>query len=166
MVYDSVEHYLDDYTWQIKRLAYNNSLYERDFLSDELLFNEAKKQFINFILEKTRTTVEIDEFLKPYNSDIKDRLERLTSKKFTSNELTDNIQKIKQLKTDLKNKEAELKHNKKEFDLLKDPTLKRGINSKKVNTNLFDLEDIKEIDGIYIWNADYSNEEKIEEVDE
>jgi hypothetical protein len=172
LVYDTVEQYLDDYLWQIKRLAYTQSLYERDFLSRELIFTKAKEQFINFILKKKRSVFEIDEFLKPYETELKDRLERLTSKKFTEDELIVTDQKIKELTNDLKDKEKELKHVKSEFYNAIDPTLKRGITSKKVKTNLFDAGDINEIDGIFIWSGEdvfdkeKEEEEKLVEIEE
>jgi len=165
LVYEKVEEYLDDYLWQIKRLAFNKSLYDKNFLSKELEFTKAKEQFINFILQKKRTISEIDEFLKPYEIDLKDRLERLTSKKFTKDELISTSEKIKELIKELKEKEKELKHTKSEFDKTKDPTIKRGITSKKVSTNLFNTEDLSEINGIYIWNGeDVFNKEKEEEI--
>jgi len=154
LIYDTVEQYLDNYQWQLKRLAYNKSLYERNFLLKELEFNKVKEQFINFILLKKRSVNEIDEFIKLYESNIKDRLERLTSKKFTKDELIETSQKIKELIIELKEKEKELKQSKSNFNKIEDPTLKIGISSKKINSNLFDTSDIDEIDGICIWNGE------------
>jgi len=165
LVYETVEQYLDDYSWQIKRLAYNKSLFERNFLSKELEFNKAKKEFIAFMLQKRRTIKEVDEFLKPHNLDIKERLERLTSKKFTKDEQSATTAKIRELTSQLKLKERELKKIKTIFEKTQDPTLKRGISSKKVNADLFDIEDVKEIDGIYVWGGEdiYEKEEEIME---
>jgi hypothetical protein len=162
LVYDSVEQYLTDYVWQVKRLAYNKSLYEKNFLVKELSFNKAKEEFINFVLLKKRTVIEIDDFLKPFDIKARDRLERLTSKKFTKDELLETQGKIKQLTTELKDKEKELKENKAIFDKCIDPTLKRSITSKKVSTDLFNIEDVKEVDGIYIWSGEDVVEEKEE----
>jgi len=154
LVYDSVEQYLEDYKWQLKRIAYYNSLYERNFTSNELIFNKAKKEFINFMLLKKRSVEEVDEFLKPLNTDIKNRLNGLTSKKFTKDELSATSQLIINLTSELKEKEKELKRLKIEFEKTEDPTLKRGISSKKVNNDLFGIDDIKEIDGIYVWDGE------------
>lgn len=159
LVYDNIEQYLDDYQWQIKRLAYSRNVYERNSLSTELEFNKAKKEFINFVLLKKRSVKEIDEFLKDFNNDLKDRLERLTSKKFTHDELNQTSENIKQITSELKNKEKELIESKKTFESAKDTTLNRGVSSKKSSSNLFDTSDLSEIDGIYIWNGDDVTEE-------
>lgn len=163
LVYDSVEDYLEDYKWQIKRLYYFNSLYERNKLSIELEFNKAKKEFIAFILQKKRTVDEINVFLNPYILEIKSRLENLTSKKFTSDELKNTSDLIKQLTLDLKNKEKELAKFKKDFKKTEDPTLKRGVSSKKVSVDLFDIEDVKEVDGIFVWGGEDIFEKTFEE---
>lgn len=162
LVYDSVEQYLDDYKWQLKRLEYKKSLYERNYLSKELEFNKAKKKFITFILQKRRTIPEVDIFLNPFDLDVKERLERLTSKKFTKDELSFiTPQKILELIKDLKIKEKELKKVKIIFEKAKDPTLERGISSKKSTEDLFDVGDVKEVDGIFIWGGEdiFENEE-------
>lgn len=165
LVYESIEQYLDDYKWQLKRLLYNKHLYERNFLSSELDFNRAKKEFINFMLVKKRSVQEVDDFIKDFSDDVKDRLERLTSKKFTKDELLATEDRIKELINELKEKERELKVSTKDFETTEDPTLKRGINSKKVNANLFDVEDVKEVNGIYIWGGeDISVDEEDEDV--
>jgi hypothetical protein len=154
LVYENIEQYLDDYKWQVKRLLWKNTEYERDWLSAELLFNRAKEEFINFILLKKRTVEELDGFLKPHKPEIKNRLEGLTAKKFTKDELISTKEKIRELEKDLKLKEKELVKNKTAFDKTKDPTLARGIGSKKNATDLFDSGDLSEIDGIVIWNGE------------
>lgn len=154
LVYDSVEGYLKDYKWQIKRLDYRNKEYERDHLSFELEFNRAKKAFITFILQKKRTNEEIDEFLKPYDGTVKDRLVNLTSRKFTKDELSQTTAKIKELERDLKKKERELKKAKAVFERAKDPTLKRGVKSKRVKSNLLEDEEFDVINGINVWQGE------------
>lgn len=156
LVYDNIEQYLEDYKWQVKRLALQHCQYERDiFLDRELKFNIAKKEFINFILIKKRDNIEIDKFLKPFDKDLRERIERLTSRKFTKDELILTTQKIKELTKDLKAKEKELKKLKIIFNKTKDPTLQRGISSKKANISLFETEDVEESEnGIFIWNGE------------
>ena len=62
------------------------------------------------------------------------------------NKLTDKIR--------IKEKNKELIIVKKEFESFKDPTLKKGITSKKNNTDLFDVDDISEVNGVFIWNGE------------
>ena len=113
LTYDSIEQYLEDYKWQIIRLKLKNTLYERDKLSFNLKFNYGKELFIAFILEKRRSNLEIDKWLKPYTKDVAERLEHMTSRKFTIDELASTKEIIKKLVSELKEKEIELKIAKK-----------------------------------------------------
>ena len=164
LVYDRIEDYLDDYKWQLLRLDYKDKEYKRNWISDELQFNRAKKLFISFILKNKRTIKEIDEFLSQYNESIKDRLEKMTSKKFSKDELEKTSEKIKELEESLLLAEKSLKNSKDLFEITPDPTKSRGISSKRRNFDLFDAEDISEIDGVLVWNGDDLFEEpRIEE---
>lgn len=154
LTYDSVEQYLEDYKWQIVRLKLKNTLYERDKLSFDLKFNYAKELFITFILSKKRTNVEITNWLKTYDKDICEKLERMTSRKFTTDELSSTKDELKRLTKELKEKEVELKEAQKAFDKFEDPTLQRGVSSKKVTVDLFETSDIEEIEGISVWNGE------------
>jgi hypothetical protein len=154
LVYDMVEEYLDDYKWQLLRLNAKDREYQKDWTSFELEFNKAKKLFITFILQKKRTVEEIDIWLKSYDGRIKTRLEGLTSKKFTSDELIATDEKIKELINDLRLRESEYKEAQKLYESAPDPTIKRGISSKKTNIDLFEGEDMSEINGIEIWDGE------------
>jgi DNA gyrase/topoisomerase IV subunit A len=165
LVYSNVEEYLKDYRWQLKRLDFKNKEYEYNYLDKELLFNLAKKEFITFIITKKRTNADIDKFLIPYKG-MKDRLIGLTSRKFTKDELQLTTIKIKELTAALKKKTRELKKSKTAFQKAKDPTIKKGISSKKTTKKLFDIEDIENINGITIWDGDDILEENLELIDE
>ena len=177
LVYENIEQYLDDYKWQIKRLLWKNTEYERNWLSNELDFNIAKEKFIEFILKQKRSVQEVDLFLKPFVIEVKVRLEGLTSKKFTKDELAATKLKIEELKKDLKAKEKDLIKNKAAFDKMLDPTIARGISSKNTTAvDLFDTDDMKEVGGIMIWDGEdpfdfidkdkKEEEEELEEIDE
>jgi hypothetical protein len=168
LVYQNIEQYLDDYKWQVKRLLWKNTEWERNWLSTELIFNRAKEEFINFILLKKRTVDELDQFLKPYQPEIKSRLEGLTAKKFTKDELLATKEKIKELEKDLKLKEKDLIKAKAAFEKMKDPTLARGVSSKKNAVSLFDSEDLTEVNGVLIWDGEDPYDkggEKVEDVE-
>lgn len=167
LVYDNVEQYLEDFKWQVKRLKYYDLNYKKEHLENELEFNKTKKEFISFILQKRRTYDEVNNFLKTYKN-FKERLENMTSKKFTKSELENTRQKIEQLKNDIREKKKEEKEAKKDFESLKDPTLERGISSRNTsNMNLFESNDVEEKDGIYIWNGTdmYDDEKEDEEAE-
>ena len=131
-----------------------NTLYERDKLSFDLKFNYAKELFIAFILQKKRTNDEIDVWLKTYTKDICEKLESMTSRKFTIDELNSTKENIKRLIKELKDKETQLKEAENIFNNFADPTLIRGVTSKKNSASLFETDDITEdITGIAIWNG-------------
>ena len=168
LVYDSIEQYLEDYKWQILRLKYKNTTWEKEKLKIDLEFNEGKKLFIEFILTKRRSNKEVTEFLKNYNPKIRTRLEGLTARKFTKDELVFTRNEIKRLTKELKGKLKELNISKKKFESYLDPTIERGIGSKKLSINLFDTDDIEEVDGIVIWDGDdvFEEDEKIADENE
>ena len=161
LVYNKVEEYLDDYQWQLLRLDAKNKEYQRNWASFELEFNKAKKLFIAFILQKKRTIAEIDIWLKSYNGRIKVRLESLTAKKFTIDELVSINQRIKKLTKDLHLRESTYKKAQKLYERTPDPTIKRGISSKKTSIDLFEGEDMSEINGIEIWDGEDPFEKKM-----
>jgi len=153
LTYDSVEQYLEDYKWQVARLNLKNTLYERNKLNFDLEFNKAKELFIIFILQKRRSVKEVDDWLKTYDKKIIIRLESMTSKKFTNDELTKTKAEIRRLSKELKDKEKKLKEVQKIFDNFEDPTITRGISSKKNVINLFETTDIEIIDDTVIWDG-------------
>lgn len=160
LVYDSIEQYLEDYKWQIARLKYKNAEYEHEVLTFDLEFNIAKDKFIQFMLQRKRSNKEIDVWFKDYSKKISERLERMTARKFTKDELKAAKQLITQLTKELKDKIKELAKVKKIFEDLIDPTLERGVSSKKNVVNLFDTDDIsQDINGITIWDGNDVYEE-------
>jgi len=169
LVYDSIEQYLDDYKWQLLRLDFRNKEWEKEKLRFDQEFNEAKKLFIEFILEKKRTDDEVTTFLKKFSTAVRPRLESMTARKFTSTELTLVIQEIKRLTKENTAKLKQLNAARKAFESVLDPTLERGIGSKKNIIDLFDTDDVDETrDGIVVWDGDdvYEEETELIEVDE
>ena len=166
LVYDKVEEYLDDYKWQLLRLDMTDKEYRKNWTNGELEFNKVKRQFIQFLLQKQRTIPEVDTFLRPFGKEIKSRLEALTSKKFTKDELKATTEKIHELEGELKRLTREHRRAKALFDKAKDPTAKRGISSKKSTIDLFAPEDLTEDNGIVIWDGEDPYEKSIEVFDE
>jgi DNA gyrase/topoisomerase IV subunit A len=169
LTYDSIEQYLEDYKWQVVRLKHKNTLYERDKLQFDLTFNYAKELFIAFILAKKRSNAEIDTWLKTYEKEIQERLERMTARKFTTDELISTKIEIKELIKKLKDKEVELKVAEKSYNAYTDPTIVRGVGHKTNVVNLFETDDIEVIDDVTIWDGQDvydENDENSEEDDE
>lgn len=155
LTYDSVEQYLEDYKWQVARLNCNNLKYEMTKLDFDLRFNIAKEQFIGFILAKKRSVQEIDDWYSTNcpNKDVSERLERMTTKKFTTDELKETRHTIVELTNALKDKKLELKLADEAFSTYEDPTLKRGIVSRKTAISLFESDDMEMINDIMVWNG-------------
>ena len=126
----------------------------------------AKREFIKFLLQKQRTITEVDEFLRPFVKEIKSRLEGLTSKKFTKDELKLTTERIHELESELKRLIREHRKAKDLFDKAKDPTTKRGISSKKSTSDLFTVEDLTEDNGIVIWDGEDPYEKSLPAIDE
>ena len=167
LVYESIEQYLDDYKWQLLRLKFRHTEWEKETLRFNQEFNEGKKLFIEFILAKKRTDDEVTEFLKQFHKTIRPRLEALTARKFTTTELALVKLEIKRLIKENVSKLKELNAARKAFESEIDPTLERGIGSKKNVIDLFDTDDVEETkDGIVVWDGDDVYEEEAELVEE
>jgi topoisomerase IV subunit A len=167
LVYDNIEQYLEDYRWQVLRLKMKNNEFEQHKLDVELRFNQAKMEFIEFMLSKKRDNAEIDQYFKTKKLDkeIVGKLEGMTARKFTKDELLSTAESIKELLIMLKAKVIELADSKKAFETAKDPTVERGVTSKVTNVNLFDTDDVSEneVDGVVLWSgADVFEEEEKE----
>jgi len=169
LVYQNIEQYLEDYKWQLLRLKYKHTEWEKEKLRFDQEFNEAKKLFIEFVISKKRSDAEMTEFLKAYNKEIRARLEGMTARKFTKDEIVFVTKEIKRLIKDNASKLKELNAARKEFEKTPDPTLERGIGSKQNIVDLFDVDDIEETkEGIVIWGGDdvYEEEKEFINVDE
>jgi len=162
IVYKNVNQYLEDFKWQIIKLNYYDSEYNRNWVNTELEFNKIKKVFIEFILDKKRSVEEIDTFLQTYSSDFKSRLESLTAKKFTKDELKITINKINELTKELKVLNKLYKESKAKFESAVDPTLGKSFSSAKSN-DLFDVSDLSEDNGIIVWDGSDDLNEVIKE---
>ena len=169
LVYESVEQYLDDYKWQLLRLDFKNKEWEKEKLRFDLEFNEAKKLFIEFMLQRKRSDDEVTTFLKKFATSVRPRLEGLTARKFTTDEITATKLEIKRLTKENASKLKELNAARKAFESVLDPTIERGIGSKKNIIDLFDTDDVEETgDGIIIWDGDdvYDDDSKVDDEDE
>ena len=62
--------------------------------------------------------------------------------------------RIKELEKSLRTWNRALKKSKTLYERTKDPTISRGVGSKKATADLFDTEDIGEVNGITIWDGE------------
>ncbi|MGL4451731.1 MAG: DNA gyrase subunit A [Sarcina sp.] len=162
--YDSIQDYLTDWKWQLARLYMEDSKYKYKYCDGEIAYNKVKLEFIKFIISKKRTVEEIDEFYDKHNKEISERLDRLSSKHFTSSEITKTNGIIKKLEAELIVISNDVKKHTESFEAMHDTTMDRGISSKRMSNALFDETDFQEVDGIIVWSAE--NDEDDEETSE
>lgn len=151
--YESISEYLDEWKWNIVRTKLEDIKYKNLYTSNEIEFNKAKIEFINFMLKKKRTIIEVDEFYSKYNKSIVERLDRLSAKHFTTDELDKTTKYLKELEDSFKQYKKDLVITQKEFDNFIDPTLNRGNVSKRINISLFNDDDVKEENGYIVWDG-------------
>lgn len=154
LVYDTVEQYLQDYKYQVKHLRCKDLEWQVNKLNSDISFNEAKLLFIEFILKQKRTNQEISDHVKMHSNEIKEKLDRMTSRKFTKDELASTKLEIADLKKNLTARNKEYATALSQFEKLIDPTISRGLSSNKSTINLFETEDLTEIDGVTVWMGD------------
>lgn len=153
--YDNIQQYLDDWKWQKARLDYTHTEYLINTLKSDINFNEYKEKFIEFMISKKRTVDEIDEFYKHINdSEVVDKLDKLTAKKFTNTELEKTRLEVIKLKEEFKQLNISFEHFTNVYNNYIDPTTLKTKDSKKSSMSLFDISDIEEIDGIMVWNGE------------
>ena len=143
-------------------MKYKHIEWEKETLKNNLEFNIAKAAFITFMMGKKRSNKEITVFLKNYPKILRPKLESLTARKFTQDELAFTKKEVSKLKKELAHKLKELNAARKIFESEIDPTIERGIGSKKTIIDLFDTDDVEEVDGMIVWNGDDVFEEEVE----
>lgn len=152
--YDSIKDYLTDWKWQLNQLKYRDSEYKNNYCGRELDYNKVKVKFISYMVEKKRTVKEIEKFYKGCETYITERLDRLNSKCFTSDEIYSTEKLISKLELEKINLEKEYIENKEKFLSVVDPTLYKSVTSKRTKTSLFDISDVKEANGVIVWGND------------
>jgi topoisomerase-4 subunit A len=167
LVYDSVEDYLTDFKYRLSDLKARRAKHFLNVTSDELDFQKAKKLFLEFMLAKKRNDSEVDGFLEQFSSYISRRLDAISLRKLTSEEIKRTEAKIKELEKEKTKLEKEYQKLQKDFDKLVDPTTKRGTVNKQMSSfDLFDETDFDEYDGIQVFKGPGEEEEDEDEEDE
>lgn len=161
LVYDRVEDYLNDFKYRLAELGAKRAQYYLNTTNSELDYQKAKKIFLEFMVSKKRTDKEVDEFLKQFNKQISNRLDGLSLRKLTTEEIKRTADKIKELEKEKIKLQKEYNALQAKFDKAVDPTIKRGTVNKKVSTiDLFDDSNLEEYDGITVFKGDEEEEEE------
>lgn len=104
--YDTIENYLDDYKNYREFLHLEWYEYHLTRNQSELEFLKAKKEYLEYMVAKKRTHVEIDNFLKKYEQHIYNRLDVIRLRFLNNDVIKSTIKAIsdmeKQIKSDIK----------------------------------------------------------------
>lgn len=164
LVYDSIEDYLNDFTYRLSDLKARRAKHFLTVTSEELEFQKAKKLFLEFMLAKKRNDAEVDNFLETFSGNISRRLDSISLRKLTAEEIKRTEAKIKELEKEKIKLDKEYLKLQKDFDKLIDPTTKRGTVNKQMSSfDLFDESDFDEYDGIEIFKVAEEDDEDDED---
>jgi DNA gyrase/topoisomerase IV subunit A len=151
--YASIEEYLDQFRVHMEEVLLKRLVRDAFYNERELEFLEAKLKFLVFMSQKKRDNEEIIDFLKQFETWIRNRLESIQLIKLSTNEIEITKRKIEEAKQRAKDikkliKEQEVKVNK----IAKDWTRNTKGTVKK-SSLLMDSQG-GSFNGIQIWNPD------------
>ena len=156
-----MDEYLDQFRVHKEEVLYKRLLKDSYYNDRELEFQEAKLKFLIFMSQKKRTNEEIIEFLKPFESWIKSRLESIQLIKLSSNEIELTKKKIDELKASGKQIRASIKIQETQWKSIK-KDWERNNKSKAKQSSLVGQTSEERYNGIEVWNP----EEAIKEMEE
>lgn len=159
--YTSLDEYLDQFRVHKEEVLYKRLVKDSYYNDRELEFQEAKLKFLIFMSQKKRTNEEIIEFLKPFESWIKSRLESIQLIKLSSNEIELTKKKIEELKASGKQIRAAIKTQETQWKTIK-KNWERNNKSKAKQSSLVGQTSDERYNGIEVWNP----EEAIKEMEE
>jgi len=153
MEYESIQEYLDQFRVHREEVTYKRLVKDLYYNDRELAFQEAKLKFLVFMQAKKRLNDEIMEFLKPYDTWIKSRLEAITLVKLSEKEIEITKLKIEELKATALEIKAAMKNQANKWAAIK-KAWEQAAKSKPKQSTLM-LETAGEaFDGIEIWNPE------------
>jgi DNA topoisomerase-2 len=153
--YTSIEEYLDQFRVHREEVLLKRLIKDAFYNDRELEFLEAKLKFLIFMSQKKRTNEEIIDFLKQFQTWIKNRLESIQLVKLSTNEIEITKQKILEAKQKAKDirkaiKEQEINWKK----IAKDWTRANKKTATKHTSLILDGVSGGSFNGIPIWDAD------------
>jgi hypothetical protein len=159
--FSSVKEYLDNFKGhlefvRLKRLK-KDSL---DFNSD-LLFLEAKLQFLNFMVVKKRTNKEIFDFVSKFPGWISSRLQKIEIVKLSSDHIKQTENEIKEVKLKIKETDKKIKEQERVYKQTISELNKKGKTT--FTKNISSLFEITHMDGIEIFQVEEPEEEVLSE---
>lgn len=122
--YLSIEDYLDDFRRYREFLYLEKMEYDLTVLDSELEYLIARKEYLEFMMEKKRKQDEIEKFLSKYSKEIYSRLDSIKLRVLNSEYLKLTISKIEEYKKDIKTKNKEIIDQRKTCSTIDDIIIK------------------------------------------
>lgn len=158
MEYENIYDYLEEFRVHREEVFYKRVIKDSEYNDDELLYQQAKLQFLIYMSQKKRTSIEVEEFLKDYHKKISSRLESISLVKLNTNEIELTKIKIEELKKKVKEFKKLIEVQLKKWTLIKKEWTNNPNNLKskgKRSSLLIEAPDTH-FNGIQIWNPEDS----------
>jgi len=156
--YNCIEDYLTDYQIRRKEILLKDELFHLRYNENELKYNQAKLDFLTYMIKQKRTRDEVITFLKKYETQIANRLDSIKLTKLQPETILETKEEIKRLISLIKKQTSQSKKTQKEFETLK----KRFKFNGTVNMAQLNEEVTEEINGISVYAI---SEEDLEQLD-
>ena len=161
IVYEKIEDYFKDYKWRIAEVDWKSNQYHLGINTDELEYQRAKLEFLEFMSTQKRDDKAITKFLSKFKKSISAKLDRIVLRKLSENEINRTKKEIERLVKEVQKLTQQTEKAKDKFLKMEDPTVKRSLQrSKKQNIDLFDDSDFAKYEGIEIFNPDEDEDEE------
>jgi DNA gyrase/topoisomerase IV subunit A len=153
--YPSIKEYLNHFRVHLEEVKLKRLRKDSVDMEEELQFLEAKLKFLNFMLQKKRNNLEIQDFLKVYSSKISNRLQRIEAVKLSSDTIEETKNRIAELKKEISENKKMIRNQNDIFEKLKKSYSKVSKSISRVS-----LFEPKQMDGIEIFQPEEEIVEK------
>lgn len=145
--YGCIEDYLTDYHIRRKEILLKDEMFHLRYNENELKYNQAKLEFLTYMIKQKRTRDEVVTFLKKYENHIASRLDSIKLTKLQPETIVEVKDEIKRLISLIKKQTTQSKKTQKEFETLK----KRFKFNGTVNKAQLNEDVTEEINGIAVY---------------
>ena len=151
--YASIEEYLDQFRVHMEEVLLKRLVRDAFYNERELEFLEAKLKFLAFMSQKKRDNDEIIDFLKQFETWIKNRLESIQLIKLSTNEIEITKRKIEEAKQRAKDIKKLIKEQEVKVNKISKEWVRNTKGTVKKSSLLMDSQG-GSFNGIQIWNPD------------
>ena len=151
--YASIEEYLDQFRVHMEEVLLKRLVRDAFYNERELEFLEAKLKFLVFMSQKKRDNDEIIDFLKQFETWIRNRLESIQLIKLSTNEIEITKRKIEEAKQRAKDIKKLIKEQEVKVNKISKEWVRNTKGTVKKSSLLMDSQG-GSFNGIQIWNPD------------